>query len=78
MASIVVGPLLTGSRPLTPTEITTLAGNTEWSLGTLCYRNDKGDKYFCTMPRCDITDELGEMFEARILNREEAFQEGVV
>lgn len=35
MASIVVGPLLTGSRPLTPTEITTLAGNTEWSLGTL-------------------------------------------
>ncbi len=48
------------------------------ALGTLCYRNELGDKYFCTMPRCDISDELGGYFEARIQNREELFEEGVL
>ena len=55
------------------TELFALKAN----LGTLCYRNELGDKYFCTMPRCDISDELGGYFEARIQNREELYVEGV-
>lgn len=47
------------------------------NLGTLCHRNEKGDKYFCTMPRCDISDQLGDWYEARIVNREEKYTEGV-
>ena len=46
------------------------------ALGTLCYRNEKADKYFCTMPRCDVSDEVEGFFEARIQNREELFVEG--
>lgn len=46
-------------------------------LGTLCYRNEKGDKYFCTMPRCDVQDEVGDWYTGRILNREEKWDERI-
>lgn len=55
------------------TELLALDAN----LGTICYRNEIGDKYFCTMPRCDVEDQVGEFFEGRIMNREENFVEGV-
>lgn len=47
------------------------------NLGTICYRNELGDKRFCTMPGCDISDQLGGWFEARIKLREERYTEGV-
>lgn len=54
------------------TELLALDAN----LGTICYRNNLGDKYFCTMPRCEPTDQIPEWFEGRIQLEEELFVEG--
>ena len=55
------------------TELLALDAN----LGTICYRNNLGDKYFCTMPRCEPSDQVPEWFEGRIQLEQENYVEGV-
>lgn len=45
--------------------------------GTLCYRDDRSRKHFCTMPRCDIEDQLPGWYETRQQFREEKYTEGM-
>jgi hypothetical protein len=44
---------------------------------TLCYRDDRSRKHFCTMPRCDIEDQLPGWYETRQQFREEKYTEGM-
>lgn len=46
------------------------------NMGTICYRNNLGDKYFSTMPRCEPTDQVPEWFEGRIQLEQELYREG--
>lgn len=46
-------------------------------LGTICYRDEKGRKYFCTMPDMTITDRVPDWYTAAITLREESYTEGV-
>lgn len=45
--------------------------------GTFCYRDDKGRKYFCTLPDITISDRVADWYVAAIEVREELYSEGV-
>lgn len=47
------------------------------TLGTGCYRDDRGRKHFCTLTKCDITDRTPGWYEATIGMRQEQYREGI-
>lgn len=46
------------------------------TLGTICYRDDRGRKQFCALIKCGITDQVPAWYEATIGMRVEGYQEG--
>ena len=47
------------------------------SRDTFCYRDDKGRKYFCTLPSVTITDQVDSWYIAAVETRQERYTEGV-